>query len=343
MKAKPSTSAVLAPLHAKVKAAIHQLNENARSLVSTLDRNEAASVSVREMVYPGTYVEICHVSYIVTKPRRAVTFRLDKTSGRIVETHWESEGRPQARPFARVSDRSGAEERRELSRRIDGYAAALDMFARLEGTDTEEQIASGICAAFKGLFGARDVAYATVERGVPRMLVQAPGAEGEKALEEVLAYLDAPVDAVVPAREGGGFVMGLARDGELIGIVVTRAETGRDVAGRLELARALSGVCGMAVDGARANARIRAMDDERVKAVRLESLGLLAGAWLTTSTTSSPSSWETPTSLRAAPPTRRKSKRRQRRYSARPVAQRASSSGFSLPRQPRCSGAKRRT
>jgi uncharacterized protein len=89
MKSKPGATNVLAPLHAKVKAAIHQLNENARTLVSTLDRNEAASVSVREMVYPGTYIEICHVSYIVTKPRRGVTFRLDKTSGRIVETHWE--------------------------------------------------------------------------------------------------------------------------------------------------------------------------------------------------------------------------------------------------------------
>jgi uncharacterized protein (DUF342 family) len=90
IKAKPSTSAVLTPLHAKVKAAIHQLNESARSLVSTLDRNEAATVSVREMVFPGTYIEICHVSYIVTKPRRAVTFRLEKTSGKIVESPWEA-------------------------------------------------------------------------------------------------------------------------------------------------------------------------------------------------------------------------------------------------------------
>lgn len=89
MKANPSTQSVLAPLRERIKVAIHQLNENARTIVTNLDRNDDAAVSVSETVYPGTYIEICHVSYFVTKPRRAVTYRLDKPSGKIIEARWD--------------------------------------------------------------------------------------------------------------------------------------------------------------------------------------------------------------------------------------------------------------
>ena len=93
VEAKMKTSArvreVLAPLHARIKAAIHQLNESARSLVTSLDRNEHAEVSVRGFVYPGTYLEICHISHFITKPKRFVTFRLDKENGKIEEVKWE--------------------------------------------------------------------------------------------------------------------------------------------------------------------------------------------------------------------------------------------------------------
>jgi len=89
MKISASTRNVLSPLRDKIKTAIHRLNENARSLVSNLDRNEEASVAVREIVFPGTYIEICHVSFFVTCPRRSVTFRLDKASGKIMESKYE--------------------------------------------------------------------------------------------------------------------------------------------------------------------------------------------------------------------------------------------------------------
>jgi uncharacterized protein (DUF342 family) len=89
IKANPSTLSVLTPLRDRIRAAIHQLNENARSLVLGLDKNEEADVSVFGTVYPGTYIEICHVSCFVTRARRFVTFRLDKTSGKIIEKKWE--------------------------------------------------------------------------------------------------------------------------------------------------------------------------------------------------------------------------------------------------------------
>jgi uncharacterized protein (DUF342 family) len=85
MKKSPHVRETLGPLRERVRAAIHQLNENARSLVAGLTRNENAEVDVRGTVYPGTYVEICHVSHFVTSPRRRVTFRLDKARGKIVE------------------------------------------------------------------------------------------------------------------------------------------------------------------------------------------------------------------------------------------------------------------
>jgi hypothetical protein len=88
-KAVPDAAAKLAELHAKIRAAISQLNASARALVQKLDRNERADVSVRETVFPGTYIEICHVSHIVTRPMRSVTFRLDKATGRIVAGKWE--------------------------------------------------------------------------------------------------------------------------------------------------------------------------------------------------------------------------------------------------------------
>ena len=89
MKTSTRSRDVLLPLHARIKAAIHQLNDSARAMVTGLDRNEQAEVSVRGFVYPGTYLEICHVSHFITSPKRFVTFRLDKTNGKIAESKWE--------------------------------------------------------------------------------------------------------------------------------------------------------------------------------------------------------------------------------------------------------------
>jgi hypothetical protein len=90
MNVSPGTRTVLEPLRDKIRAALRQLNEGARELVTTLDRNESATVSVKGIVFPGTYIEICHISHFVTKPRRMVTFRLDKANGKILETAWEA-------------------------------------------------------------------------------------------------------------------------------------------------------------------------------------------------------------------------------------------------------------
>jgi hypothetical protein len=99
MKTGQKAREVLAPLRDKIKAAIHQLNENARTLVSGLDKNEEADVSVRGFVHPGTYIEICHVSYFVTRPRSFLSFRLDKAQGKVVESKLDyTRGAPTGKP-----------------------------------------------------------------------------------------------------------------------------------------------------------------------------------------------------------------------------------------------------
>jgi hypothetical protein len=94
VKSSPEAATRLAELHGKIAKAIHQMNAAARGLAQKLDKNERAEVSVRETVFPGTYIEICHVSHIVAKPLRNVTFRLDKAKGKIVVGRWEKRPAP---------------------------------------------------------------------------------------------------------------------------------------------------------------------------------------------------------------------------------------------------------
>jgi signal transduction histidine kinase len=157
------------------------------------------------------------------------------------------------------------------------YATALELLESVTRIDTEEEVSARIVQLFRKLFDAGTVAYATVERGIPRPIVQSPGPEGEAELGEMLAYLDDPAELAIPRASGTGFIAGIQREGELMGIVLVGRVAPDSLERSIELARAISGVCGLAVDNARAYARIRVMDGERVRAVKLESLGLFAG------------------------------------------------------------------
>jgi signal transduction histidine kinase len=161
--------------------------------------------------------------------------------------------------------------------RSEDYAAALELLESVTRIDTEEGVSAGIVRLFKKLFDAECVAYATVERGVPRPIVQSPGPEGEAELVEMLAYLDGATEIALPTASGTGFIAGIQREGELMGIVRAGRVSAVPLSRCIELARAISGVCALAVDNARAYARIAVMDAERVRSMKLESLGLFAG------------------------------------------------------------------
>jgi uncharacterized protein (DUF342 family) len=67
----------------KLRSQVTHLGETSRTLALQMDRNDEASVVVRGTIYPGTYIEICHVSYVVTRELSRVRFSLDKKHGTV--------------------------------------------------------------------------------------------------------------------------------------------------------------------------------------------------------------------------------------------------------------------
>ena len=76
--------AVLLDYEAKLQAAVHKMNEASIQLLGKIDVNSEADIIVRGADYPGTYIEICHISYIVPYKISKVRIRLDKRKGKIV-------------------------------------------------------------------------------------------------------------------------------------------------------------------------------------------------------------------------------------------------------------------
>lgn len=77
-------SGKLQGLEKQLQEAVRKLNTASVSLVGHLDKNENATVVVRDAIYPNTYIEICHTSFVVGRIMRAVAFKLDRERGKIV-------------------------------------------------------------------------------------------------------------------------------------------------------------------------------------------------------------------------------------------------------------------
>jgi len=56
------------------------------AVLPRIDRNDAAFVEVFGTAFPGTEIEICHVTYTVTQPEKGLRYSLDKSKGAIVTT-----------------------------------------------------------------------------------------------------------------------------------------------------------------------------------------------------------------------------------------------------------------
>ncbi len=83
LKRSPNDAALTA-VRTKMRDYVHKLNEAASSLMFKLDKNEDADIVVSGTVYPGTYLEICHISFIVNTVMRGTRFWLNKEKGNIV-------------------------------------------------------------------------------------------------------------------------------------------------------------------------------------------------------------------------------------------------------------------
>ena len=73
----------LVELRDKLKGAIRRMNDSAKSLIASLDKNEDAVVVAKGDINHGVFVEICHVPLVVAKPLSRVRLVLDKTFGVI--------------------------------------------------------------------------------------------------------------------------------------------------------------------------------------------------------------------------------------------------------------------
>ena len=74
----------LQQLETQLRAAMAQLSEEAGELVLQLDRDDEAELVVRGTVHPGTYIEICHRSYLVERKLTGGRFRIDKLLGALI-------------------------------------------------------------------------------------------------------------------------------------------------------------------------------------------------------------------------------------------------------------------
>jgi hypothetical protein len=77
-------TARIVSVRARIKDSIHRLNEIALMLVNNLDKNDSAEVIVHGNIYPQTYIEICHVSFVVTRIMAYQRLFLDKAGGHII-------------------------------------------------------------------------------------------------------------------------------------------------------------------------------------------------------------------------------------------------------------------
>ena len=70
-------------LRDKLKASIRRMNDSAKALVASLNKNEDAAVVAEGDIHHGVFVEICHVPFVVANPLSRVRLILDKKFGVI--------------------------------------------------------------------------------------------------------------------------------------------------------------------------------------------------------------------------------------------------------------------
>lgn len=71
----------------ELKAKKAEIISRIPAVLPRIDRNDEAFVEVFGTVFPGTEIEICHVTYTVLTAEKQVRFTLDKTKGIIVSEH----------------------------------------------------------------------------------------------------------------------------------------------------------------------------------------------------------------------------------------------------------------
>lgn len=87
------TNVDLPQIESEIAVTIAALADEASDLVAHLDREEDAELVVHGTVHAGTYVEICHRSYLVERTMKRCGFRIDRARGAVVVEPLSETGR----------------------------------------------------------------------------------------------------------------------------------------------------------------------------------------------------------------------------------------------------------
>jgi signal transduction histidine kinase len=157
------------------------------------------------------------------------------------------------------------------------YATALDLLDRMARPATEEEAVAAIAEIFSMLFAPRSMGCVTVTNDTPKAFVTASGPIGKSAMEELLRFVADRGRGVASTAGRDGFLAGIRHDGDLLGAIrVGEVQFPGQLERYIQLAQTVIGVCGLAMANARALVQLRAMDGEKIRSGRLESIGFLA-------------------------------------------------------------------
>jgi signal transduction histidine kinase len=206
---------------------------------------------------PESRARLDELTQTVGLPGKRIGVGLDHTRlllARIVlEWRLEEEHRG-----SRERDRRHA---RELAKHVADHVSAMDLLARLAKTRDEAEAIAAIEELFRMLFAPATWHYLRVERGQTMT-----GTDVPEELLTALRQLDAPY-AWTPS--GQGFLLRITWDNQVLGLIAADHLAFPEYRERyLNLALAMTGVCGLAIENARTHKQL-------VEAEKMASLGIM--------------------------------------------------------------------
>ena len=68
----------------EINQALEIAQTKSRQLIMQLNELDQAEIVIRGKAFPGVYIEICHVAFILSHELTNVRFKLDKAKGKVV-------------------------------------------------------------------------------------------------------------------------------------------------------------------------------------------------------------------------------------------------------------------
>ncbi len=204
-------------------------------------------------VAPDSAERLAELGAALDLPVRRLPVGLDHARGLLARAvlAWRLEARGQA----------AAEEARRHVAELADHVAAMDMLARMARATQEADAVAAIADLFRMLFAPAALHYLHVENGTPSADQPIPG-----DLHAALLALDGD-HAWTP--DGQGFLLRIGHDDKVLGLVAVERLAFPAYRERyLNMALAVSGVCGLAIDNARNHRRLLEME-------KMASLGIL--------------------------------------------------------------------